>query len=151
MTDLAKARDLPTYELAELLESIPESNAELAKKLGRSRTYVSKMRSTRRRACPSLLRAWKENKLAFDVVKRLAKIKDKKEQARALTEYLRTTKGKTRAAKGEARKTLIHILTCDMDEDCTCQFEQDWLEADIEQMKKEKKETMSETNNEERQ
>lgn len=99
--------DLSTYELAELLESIPESSAELAKKVGRSRTYVSKLRLTWRRACPSLRRAWKENLLAFDVVKRLSAISDGPEQSRALSAYLRATKRNTRAARGQARAALF--------------------------------------------
>jgi hypothetical protein len=148
MSDLIDSTGLSTFELAELLESIPESSAVLAKRLGRSRTYVSQLRSTWRAACPSLLRAWEGNALAYDVIKHLARVKGGPEQARALADYLRTTKGRSRAAKGEARKTLIHILTCG--ENCTCQFESDWLEADTEQMKKEKPKTMSETNKKER-
>jgi len=97
---------LSTYELAELLESIPESSAELAKRLGRSRTYVSKMRGTMRAACPSLLKAWKENKLSYDMVKRISRINSATEQARALTAYLKATAGKTRAARGKARAVI---------------------------------------------
>jgi hypothetical protein len=39
----------------------------------------------------------------YDIVKRLAKIEDGIDQARALAEYLKATKGRTRAAKAEAR------------------------------------------------
>jgi hypothetical protein len=97
------SKGLSTFELAELLESIPESSAVLAKRLGRSRTYVSKMRSTMRNACPSLLTAWKGGELAYDVVKTLARIDDAREQSRALIAYTEATRGRTRAAKGEAR------------------------------------------------
>lgn len=128
MTDLSKARDLPTYELAELLESIAESSAELAKRLGRSRTYVSKMRSTWRKACPSLLAAWKADELSYDMVKRISTINSSTEQAKALAAYQKATKGRTRAAKGEARRAMesrTHAITCDLDEDCTCEEAED--------------------------
>jgi hypothetical protein len=111
MTDPINTAGLSTYAIAELLETIPESSAVLSKRIGRSRTYVSKLRSTWRGACPSLLKAWQADALSYDMVKRIATIGDKSEQAKALAAYLKAIKGKTRAAKGEARKTISEEKT----------------------------------------
>lgn len=106
-TGLSDAKNLSTYALAELLESIPESNEKLAERIGRSRTYVSKLRVTWRRACPSLRRAWAADELAYDMVKRIASIDDGPEQSRALTAYLSATRGRGRKARSKARAVLL--------------------------------------------
>jgi hypothetical protein len=103
--DRAKAQGLPTYELAQLLDSIPESSAAIARELGRSRTLVSRLRSTWRGARPSLRRAWASGDIAFDVVKLIA-LKPGPAQARAVARYIKSTKGRTRAAKAAARAAL---------------------------------------------
>jgi hypothetical protein len=102
---LSEARGLPTHELAKLIDSIPESNAAIARELGRSRTFVSRLRSAWRGACPSLRAAWQEGAIAFDVVKLIAPMSGP-EQSRALTKYIKATKGRTRAAKAPARAVL---------------------------------------------
>ena len=105
MIDRAKTRGLSSYELAELLDSIPESNATIARELGRSRSFVSRLRAAWRRARPALRRAWKAGDIPFEVVQLIAP-KSGPEQARALVRYLKSTKGRTRAAKAEARAEL---------------------------------------------
>jgi hypothetical protein len=104
--DLSEARDLPTHELAKLIDSIPESNAAIARELGRSRTFVSRLRQAWWWACPSLRLAWESGMVAFDVVKLIANM-PRPEQPRALQKYIKATKGRTRAAKAEAREALI--------------------------------------------
>jgi hypothetical protein len=98
--------DLPTWELAKLLASSKSSNTELAARIGRSRTYVGKLRLAWRRACPSLRQAWVEDKVSLDVAKRIANIGDGAEQSRALAEYLRFSSGQSRWAKSRAQKAL---------------------------------------------
>jgi phosphoenolpyruvate carboxylase len=107
MTDPIDTTNLSTYEIAELLETIAESSTKLAERIGKSRTYVGKMRTAWRYACPSLKKAWQADELSYDMVKRIATIGSKTEQAKALAAYLKAIKGRTRVARGEARREII--------------------------------------------
>lgn len=88
LADNIQREQLTSYEIARHLFHLHEQGVtgkDLARLIGKSRTYVSRKLSTWRGACPELRMAWEKSELAEDAVQELAALPHD-EQLRALAQ-----------------------------------------------------------------
>lgn len=86
LADNMQRAELSSYEIAERLAGLAEAGrtqAELARQVGKSRTYVSRALKAWAGAGPELKGAWATGLLSYDAVKELADL-DHDDQARAV-------------------------------------------------------------------
>lgn len=99
-------QDLSSYEeaaaIAELAGDLP-SQAEIARRLGKSKTHVSRMLSAWRGASAALLKAWKAELVPWDLVRTIA-AKPEPEQDLDLAAYLEKRGSGSRKERSQARQ-----------------------------------------------
>jgi ParB-like chromosome segregation protein Spo0J len=79
LADNLHRADLSSFEVAERLAAFNSdeggpTGAELARRIGKSKTYVSRMLKAWRGASPALKRAWSAGTIAYDTVKQIAEL-----------------------------------------------------------------------------
>ena len=97
------------YETCLLILDKKGSLKEVGKEISKSIAYVSIMRKIARDATATLLNAWGDGYMPFDLV-RLVIVEDKRIQMAIVRDYISTTRGRNKKAKGEARATLLARL-----------------------------------------
>lgn len=87
IADNVQRAPMHTYDIAEAivrrldLKLAGDSQTKIAREIGRSLTYVSRLVSTYRGACPELHEAWGADRLAFDRVRALAELPHDRQRA----------------------------------------------------------------------
>ena len=97
------------YKNYKLILSKKGSATEVGKKVGKSIAYVSIMRKISRDATTTLLNAWADDCIPFDLV-RLIIVLDRCCQREVVREYVGTAYGSGKKAKGRARAVLLARL-----------------------------------------
>lgn len=106
VADNLHREDLSSYELAKevaALKIMGDSQKEIAQRLCKSETWVSRKLAAYEAATPALRNAWKAGKLPDDTVEVLAKLDEEEQKAEVETQLaLREKEG--RAGKSKAKK-----------------------------------------------
>ena len=97
------------YETCKLILSKKGLLKEVGEEIGKSEAYVSIMRKIARDASGTLLNAWADDCIPFDLV-RLVIAEDKPTQMSIVREYVGTAYGSGKKAKGRARAVLLARL-----------------------------------------
>lgn len=105
LADNIQREELSSFELAQemaRLKEMGETGRDIAERLHKSETWVSRKLSSFAAAGKALRAAWKARKLSDDNVEDLAKIEDEEEQEK-LVEQLVRARANGRKGKGKAR------------------------------------------------
>lgn len=103
--ELAHGQAISTYELADYMAHLRArgmSGKDVAQRLGRSETWVSRISHAYNRATPELREAWAKGKVPDDAVKMLAEV-DAEAQPEAVAEFLEAREAGGRRARAEAK------------------------------------------------
>lgn len=113
LIDNLQRKDLTSYEIAVQLHALREAGlkqAEIAAKISKSQSYVSRLLKCFETCAPAVHKAWEQNKLPDDDVQTLSKL-PRPEQEKRIVKLLEHRKaaesakpGQVRAAKSAARK-----------------------------------------------
>lgn len=102
LADGLHRKNLSSYETAQALSRMGGAQKEIAKRIGKSPTYVSRLLGVWGRAIPELKEAWKNKKVPLDIARDIASAPTSEEQQALLLHYLGKSKG-GRKKRGEAR------------------------------------------------
>jgi ParB-like chromosome segregation protein Spo0J len=105
LTDLVHGQGISSVELAEAVERMVSrgmAQKDIAAKLNKSTTWVSRIGGAFKKASPELREAWKAGKVTDEVAKGIAEVAPEK-QPEAIREFLDTRASGDRAAKAKAR------------------------------------------------
>lgn len=97
------------HQIYLLILSKNGSLREVSEEIGKTKAYVSYMRKIARDATTTLLSAWEAGDIPFDLTRRVVNAGNGR-QASLVREYVKTTKGRNKKARGEARATLLAAL-----------------------------------------
>lgn len=106
LVDNVQREDLSIFEIAMKLHSLKTrgmQQREMAKRINKSESWVSRVLAAYRDASPELKQAWQDGELPFDTVEPLSK-KPEPEQKAAVAKHKDIRKKGTRAAKGESAR-----------------------------------------------
>lgn len=110
LIDVVQGEGLSTVELAEAIERQRDggkSGKQIAKSLGKSETWVSRIGGAYHKATPELREAWKAGKVPDESAKQLADV-PKEQQAEAVKEFVETrAETPTRKAKAKTRAAVV--------------------------------------------
>jgi ParB-like chromosome segregation protein Spo0J len=108
LVDVAHGEGLSTVELAEAIERFKpaKTGKQIAKLLGKSEAWVSRISSAYASAVPELREAWKAGKVPDESAKGLAEVPAAK-QAEAVKEFLETRSAGDRKAKAKSREKAV--------------------------------------------
>lgn len=109
MTASVDTKNMSSFDIACIVATEPGSHAEVARRIGRSKTHVSTLRRIMRDGASLLLNAWGIGDIPFDLVRDIA-TRERLEQLAIVRKYLKATRGRNRKAKGEARAVVFKAL-----------------------------------------
>ncbi len=81
LADGLHRKQLSSYEIAQALAEMSGSQTEIAEQIGKSIAYVSRALKTWNTAGPTLMAAWRDEKIAYVTVKEIAKLSIDKQKA----------------------------------------------------------------------
>jgi hypothetical protein len=111
--EFAHTPGFSTYEIAAYMDHLKKdrgmSGKDVAQRLGKSETWVSRIMAAFKTAGPELKAAWAAAKVPDEAAKNMAAIEDPAKQAAAVAEFLEARASGNRKEVGEVRKKLAEI------------------------------------------